>query len=100
MKSKVTSRATPAPCSSSMLTFTGQLFDPIAGEGRITRLDVARALSNLCRFNGHCEFYSVAEQNVRCPIRVRKKSRSIARRSPSGSPPRRRRKCPHRSPKA
>ncbi len=28
--------------------------------------DIAQSLSNICRFNGHCSFYSVAEHSVHC----------------------------------
>ena len=28
--------------------------------------DIAQSLSNICRFNGHCNFYSVAEHSVHC----------------------------------
>lgn len=47
-------------------TFTGRRVDPlnIHPEDIIIE-DVAHALSNLCRFNGHCKkFYSVAEHSV------------------------------------
>jgi hypothetical protein len=47
-------------------TFTGRQFwpmDPRAGDFDI--LDIAHALSNICRFTGHCtEFYSVAQHSV------------------------------------
>ena len=48
-------------------TYTGKLFwpfDPRPTE--IDIIDIAHALSNLCRFGGHCNtFYSVAEHSVR-----------------------------------
>lgn len=48
-------------------TYSGtyfHVFDPREGEINIT--DIAHALSNICRFTGHCEpFYSVAEHCVR-----------------------------------
>lgn len=47
-------------------TFTGRTFYPL--DPRVEDLnihDVAHALSNLCRFGGHCSrFYSVAEHSV------------------------------------
>lgn len=50
----------------TILTHTGQLFDfnnPSFTEDSIH--DIAYALSNLCRFTGHCkEFYSVAQHSV------------------------------------
>lgn len=49
-----------------MQTFTGRVFwpmDPRAGEVDI--VDIAHALSNTCRFGGHCRgFYSVAQHSV------------------------------------
>ncbi len=48
-------------------TFTGQRFTPLAPTPEMIWVeDIAHALSNLCRFNGHVrEFYSVAEHSVR-----------------------------------
>lgn len=47
-------------------TRSGHAFYP--KEGKITTIvidDIAHALSNICRFNGHCRnFYSVAEHSV------------------------------------
>lgn len=49
-----------------MQTFSGVAFwplDPRADELRL--VDIAHALSNVCRFAGHCrEFYSVAQHSV------------------------------------
>lgn len=43
-------------------TFTGKQFDlENPKSNQICLQDIARALSNLCRFNGHVEFYSVAQ---------------------------------------
>jgi len=48
-------------------TYTGEAFSPLAPETKtIHILDIAHALSMICRFNGHCrKFYSVAEHCVR-----------------------------------
>jgi hypothetical protein len=47
-------------------TFTGKKFDFAAPHPSMIDIkDIAHALSNQCRFNGHCrEFYSVAEHSV------------------------------------
>lgn len=50
-------------------TYTGKLFNPLAAEnedcGPIDLMDIAHALSNLCRFNGHTKrFYSVGEHSL------------------------------------
>lgn len=49
-----------------MKTYTGRILDPFnLKPADIDILDIAHALSNLCRFNGHCrEFYSVAQHSV------------------------------------
>ena len=51
----------------SILTASGIYFDyanPTAGMINIE--DIAKALSNTCRFAGHSRFYSVAEHSVHC----------------------------------
>lgn len=52
--------------SKTILTRSGKLFDYMAPTADMVELDdIAHALSNLCRFTGHCDrFYSVAEHSV------------------------------------
>ena len=49
-----------------ILTFAGKIFRPLAPRAEdICIEDIAHALSNMCRFNGHVsEFYSVAQHSV------------------------------------
>lgn len=49
-----------------MQTYTGQVFEPFEPtEDTINIVDIAHALSNNCRFNGHVQFYySVAQHSV------------------------------------
>lgn len=49
-----------------IITFTGNRFWPLSPEvDHVDIRDIAHALSNLCRFTGHCNrFYSVAEHSV------------------------------------
>lgn len=51
----------------SIITYTGRLFWPLSPRLEdINLLDICHALSNQCRFTGHCrEFYSVAEHSCR-----------------------------------
>lgn len=47
----------------TVTTYTGISFNLVEPEFNI--LDIAHALSNICRYNGHCnQFYSVAEHSV------------------------------------
>lgn len=48
------------------MTRRGHAFDPKSGRvSQIDILDIAHALSNMCRYSGHCKkFYSVAEHSV------------------------------------
>ena len=50
----------------AILTASGELFDPFRPDpARILLVDIAHALSNLCRFTGHVgRFYSVAQHSV------------------------------------
>lgn len=47
---------------------SGRRFRPFAPRAEDIEIeDIALALSNICRFNGHChKFYSVAEHSVHC----------------------------------
>jgi hypothetical protein len=52
--------------TSSILTYSGKLFDVLNPDPKLIDLDdISAALSKLCRFGGHCrEFYSVAEHSI------------------------------------
>jgi len=59
------------PTKSCIRTYTGQLFD-FENPGNFNIVDISFALSQICRFGGHClRPYSVAEHSVRvsyaCP---------------------------------
>lgn len=53
------------PC---ILTYTGRTFHYLRfGPDDICIEDIAHALSNICRYTGHCkQFYSVAEHSLMC----------------------------------
>lgn len=53
-------------CNSWIQTFTKQEFDPLNPDiKKIDIIDIGHALSNLCRYGGHCpKFYSVAQHSV------------------------------------
>jgi len=61
--------------SNWICTYTGRRFYPTAPRAQdVDIVDIAHALSNLCRYTGHCrEFYSVAQHSF-CVARVVLKS--------------------------
>ena len=55
--------------NNTIITSTGLYFDygnPLPEQINIK--DIAKSLSNTCRYGGHCDFYSVAEHSVNCVI--------------------------------
>ena len=57
----------PGTVAGEITTFTGRVFSPLDPDpAKVNIIDIAHALSNLCRFTGHTrKFYSVAEHSVR-----------------------------------
>ena len=53
---------------SRIMTYTKKMFDPLAPEtDLIDIVDIAHALSYLCRANGHfTQFYSVCQHSINC----------------------------------
>jgi hypothetical protein len=62
--------------SSVILTSTGKWFDVLNPDPALIDLqDIAGALSNLCRYGGHCDrFYSVAEHSILVSRLVRERT--------------------------
>ena len=56
--------------SSKILTYTGKLISPVDPDpNEIDIVDIAHALSMMCRFGGHSnEFYSVAQHSYLCSL--------------------------------
>ena len=61
-----------APNKCWLQTYSGGCFDPIEPDpATIVLEDIAHALSNQCRFSGHCStFYSVAQHSLLCSCAV------------------------------
>ena len=53
---------------SRIMTYTKKMFDPLAPELELIDIvDIAHALSYLCRANGHfTQFYSVCQHSINC----------------------------------
>jgi hypothetical protein len=50
---------------SVLRTYTGRYFNPLEPDPeQIDIEDIAQGLSNICRYSGQCEFYSVAQHSV------------------------------------
>ena len=63
---------------SAMTTYTGKDFDPINPSADLLDImDIAHALSMICRFNGHTKiFYSVAQHSIFCALEAIKRGLS------------------------
>jgi 5'-deoxynucleotidase YfbR-like HD superfamily hydrolase len=60
-------------------TRSGKKFYPLAPRpGSVDINDIAHALANLCRFTGHCDFYSVAQHSVHVAKLVSPPARLLA----------------------
>lgn len=68
------------PTAHEVETFTGQYVDTKKPQpSTINLVDIAHALSQTCRYGGHCQsFYSVAEHAVFCSVRVERKGAPLA----------------------
>lgn len=71
IKKKKTTKVNKGFC---VQTKSGHAFDPKVGKLSAVEIeDIAHALSNLCRYSGHCrKFYSVAEHSVLVSRIIRK----------------------------
>ena len=58
---------------SEIMTYTRKMFDPLRPDaGKIDIMDIAHALSMLCRANGHFpNFYSVAQHCINCMMEAK-----------------------------
>ena len=61
-------------------TYSGVQFYPLDPRvDEIDILDIAHALSNICRFGGHCRtFYSVAEHSINCSFEAKEEFKLAA----------------------
>ena len=66
---------------STITTFTGKAFDPVNPEAELIDIvDIAHALSMLCRANGHVrQFYTVGQHSIACCLeaKARKYSKRV-----------------------
>src|SRR5699024_5216695 len=61
-----------------MTTYSGKEFNPLQpNKADILTVDIAHALSMICRANGHCRnFYSVAQHSINCAKEAEKRNYS------------------------
>ncbi len=60
-------------------TYSGKMFDPVLPEtDKIDIIDIAHALSMLCRGNGHMKhFYSVGQHSINCMMEAKARGYSV-----------------------